>query len=391
MVAGRALWQTHIMKTLDCLIAGFSPACLTAKNRIAIPYPENVFPLSDLSLQMKPLGGRTDHMYSISKLVRRTSLVCALLLAVTTVRAVDPPPDGGYPNENTAEGEDALLNLAAGVNNTAVGFHALFGDTMGDNNTAVGWIALRQNSEGLANTAIGASAMRNNTTGDANAAFGAFALLTNSTGFRNTTVGVESLKRSNGSDNIAVGYEAGMNIGTGSNTICIGHPGLASDTNTIRIGTDGIQTATFIAGIREVPVVGVGVVITADGQLGVRSSSARFKEAIKPMNKASEAILSLQPVSFRYKKDFDPDRTPQFGLVAEEVAKVDPDLVARDAQGKPYTVRYEEVNAMLLNEFIKEHKHVQEQASEISQLKSALKEQGAQLEALESRLDAKGL
>src|SRR5205814_6573041 len=105
---------------------------------------------------------------------------------------------------------------------------------------------------------------------------------------------------------------------------------------------------------------GVGVIVGSNGQLGTVVSSARFKDAIQPMDKASEAILALKPVTFRYKKDLDPDGIPQFGLVAEDVQKINPDLVARDEQGKPYTVRYEAVNAMLLNEFLKEHQTVQD-------------------------------
>ena len=157
--------------------------------------------------------------------------------------------------------------------------------------------------------------------------------------------------------------------------------GLASDTNLIRIGTEGIQTTTFIAGIKDSPVVGTPVAITADGQLGVSSSSARFQEAIKPIDKSSEAILSLQPVSFRYRKELDPAGVTQFGLVAEDVAKVDPDLVVRDDQGKPYTVRYDVVNAMLLNEFLKEHQAVQE-------LRKAVAEQREEIEMLKSDLKA---
>jgi hypothetical protein len=309
-------------------------------------------------------------------------------------RAVDPPPDGGYPNFNTAEGEDALFSLTTGVNNTAVGFHALFSNIKGDNNTAVGWLALQNNTKGLANTAIGADAMMNNTTGDANAAFGGFTLTNNSTGFRNTAIGVESLKKVNGFDNIGLGYEAGMNISTGSFTICIGNPGVTNDTNSIRIGTTGVQTATFIAGISGVTVPnGVGVIIDNNGKLGTIVSSARYKEGIKPMDKASEAILSLQPVTFRYKQQLDPKGIPQFGLVAEDVAKVDPDLVARDEEGKPYTVRYEAVNAMLLNEFLKEHRTVKEQTrvnreqeATIADLRMALKQQQKQIATLTSQM-----
>ena len=166
-----------------------------------------------------------------------------------------------------------------------------------------------------------------------------------------------------------MGYSAGANLTAGDNNIDIGNAGVAGEAGVIRIGTIGTQTATFIAGIRGVPIIGgTEVGVNASGQLGVRASSARYKNAIKPMDKASEAILALKPVTFRYKHDLDPKGIPQFGLVAEDVEKVNPDLVARDDQGKPYTVRYEAVNAMLLNEFLKEHK-VQEQQATIIELK----------------------
>ena len=196
------------------------------------------------------------------------------------------------------------------------------------------------------NTAIGVETLVRNTTGSSNTALGFFALINNTTG----------------NNNIAVGEHAGSNLTIGSNNIDIGNFGKVGESNKIRIGTTGTHNGAFIAGIRGVTVAsGVGVIVGTDGKLGTVVSSARFKEAIKPMDKASETILALQPVTFRYKKELDPDGIPQFGLVAEEVEKVNPDLVARDEQGKPYTVRYEAVNAMLLNEFLKEHRKVEEQ------------------------------
>jgi hypothetical protein len=341
-------------------------------------------------------------MYPLTQSKKTTMLPVFIALSLgcfglsPQARAVDPPPDGGYPNFNTAEGEDALFSLTDGDNNTAVGFHALFSNVKGDNNTAIGSSALQNNTKGLANTAAGALALQNNTTGDANAAFGMFSLFNNSTGFRNTAIGVESLKKVNGFDNIGLGYEAGKNISAGSFTICIGNPGVNGDTNTIRIGTTGVQTATFIAGISGVTVPdGVGVIIDNNGKLGTIVSSARYQEGIKPMDKASEAILTLKPVTFRYKQELDPKGIPQFGLVAEDVAKVDPDLVARDEEGKPYTVRYEAVNAMLLNEFLKEHKRNEKQEATIAELKSqvqvltaTLKEQAAQIQKVSAQVAA---
>ena len=182
-----------------------------------------------------------------------------------------------------------------------------------------------------------------------------------------------------------MGFKAGFNVITGSNNIDIGNVGVLGDTNAIRIGTAGTQTTTFVAGIFGAPVAGgVGVLVNASGKLGQVISSARFKEAIKPMDKASEAILSLHPVTFRYKHELDPDGIPQFGLVAEQVEKVNPDLVARDADGKVNTVRYEAVNAMLLNEFLKEHRKVEQQEATITQINATIAKQDATITQLTS-------
>ena len=214
------------------------------------------------------------------------------------------------------------------------------------------------NTTGRSNTATGGSALYNNTTANNNTADGFEALFHNTTGAKNTAIGQHALFNSNtGSSNIALGANAGGNLTIGSNNIDIGSAGVNSESNTIRIGT--AQTRTFIKGISGAVVAGAQVVVNAGGQLGVAASSARFKTEIKPMNKASEAILSLKPVTFRYKKELDAQGTPQFGLVAEDVANVNPNLVVRDAEGKIYTVRYDAVNAMLLNEFLKEHSKVE--------------------------------
>ena len=192
-----------------------------------------------------------------------------------------------------------------------------------------------------------------------------------------------------GSSNIAVGSQAGANLTTGSNNIDIGALGVGGEANTIRIGRSGTQRKTFIAGIRGATVAnGVGVIVGTTGQLGTVVSSARFKEAIKPMDNASEAILALKPVTFRYKKELDPDKIPQFGLIAEEVEKVNPDLVARDQEGKIMSVRYEAVNAMLLNEFLKEHKKVEQLESTIASLAAELKEQKALIQKVSAQIEA---
>jgi hypothetical protein len=267
--------------------------------------------------------------------------------------------------------------------------NALLSNTTGSSNTATGVSALISNTTGSSNTASGIQALNDNTTGGFNTADGSFALFSNTVGNSNTAVGFDALfSNTTGGSNIAVGLAAGADLTTGSNNIDIGNRGVAGESNKIRIGTTGNQTATFIAGISGVTVPrGVGVVIGTGGKLGTTTSSARFKEEIKPMDKASEAILALQPVTFRYKEELDPDGIPQFGLVAEDVEKVNPDLVARDGQGKPYSVRYEAVNAMLLNEFLKEHRRMQnlestvvEQQRQIKALTVGLQKVSAQLE-----------
>jgi prolyl-tRNA synthetase len=192
-----------------------------------------------------------------------------------------------------------------------------------------------------------------------------------------------------------LGTGAGANLTTGNNNIDIGNIGVAAEANTIRIGKKETQTATFIAGISgKTASGGVAVYVNANGKLGTTVSSARFKEQIKPMDKASEAIHALKPVTFRYKQELDPEGIPQFGLVAEEVEKVNADLVARDDQGKVYTVRYEAVNAMLLNEFLKEHQKVQQLEATVAQqqrgmevLTAQLKEQASQIQKVSAQLE----
>jgi len=457
----------------------------------------------------------------LTNITRTISLIGAFALAVTTARAVSPPPDGGYPGDNTAEGQDALFNLVVGsttgIYNTAVGFDALYSNTDGVSNTAIGLVALQNNTTGnnntatgvdalqgnttgsfntgtgvealysnttgtnntaiggfqtlfsnttgssntatgsfalfsnttadnntatgsLAlfsnttggantangenalnsnttgnnNTATGGSALQHNTTGGANTADGLNALSSNTTGNFNTANGVSALglnttginntatggsvlsNNTTGSSNIAIGFAAGFNLITGNNNIDIGNlGGAANESGIIRIGTKPAQRAAFIAGISGATVAsGVGVIINTQGKLGTIVSSARFKDAIKPMDKASESILALKPVTFRYKHELDPEGISQFGLVAEEVEKVNPDLVARDEQGKAYTVRYEAVNAMLLNEFLKEHRKVEALEATLAQqqkgmavMADSLRKQALQIESVSARLD----
>ena len=368
-------------------------------------------------------------------------------------QAVMPPPDGGYAGFNTAEGQNALFGLTTGVANTGVGWYslwsntdgsyntavgagtllfnigdqttfegvdntavgaaallfnttgtdntatgvaALLNNTGGSNNTATGSFALQANTTGNLNTATGLSALFSNTTGTGNTAEGGDALALNTTGGGNTAIGTGALgSNATGNGNIAVGSAAGHDLTTGNQDIVIGNPNaVAGESNTIRIGGSLSQTRAFIAGIRGVATGNndaVNVVIDSDGQLGTVSSSRRFKKEIKPMEAASEAILALKPVTFHYKSD--KTNRSEFGLIAEEVAEINPDLVARDENSEIYTVRYEAVNAMLLNEFLKEHRKNQEQQATIIQLKSTdakqeaiIAQQQRQMEALTAGL-----
>ena len=282
---------------------------------------------------------------------------------------------------NTANGYSALLSNTTGGTETAVGFNSLSSNTTGEDNTAVGYSSLSNNISGFGNTAVGVLALFE-TTAPNNTAAGCFALQNDTTGFTNTAVGQAALiNNTTGAQNIALGAGAGFNLTSGNNNIDIGNMGVAGESAKIRIGTKPAQKAAFIAGISGVTVAnGVGVIINSQGQLGTVVSSARFKEGIEPMDKASEAILALKPVTFRYKHELDPEGIPQFGLVAEQVEKVDPNLVARDDNGNPYTVRYEAVNAMLLNEFLKEHRRLEDLEATVAKLQSVVQKVSNQIE-----------
>jgi hypothetical protein len=309
------------------------------------------------------LGGRA--LYSDTTGSNNTAVGCAALFRNT------------FGDHNTATGAAALFNNNLGADNTANGYQALFHNTNGSDNTATGSSALHSNTTGIRNVAAGGVALESNTMGYSNTATGASALRNNTTGTDNTAIGDDALHdNTTGSNNIALGSQAGFNLTTGDGNIDIGNQGVAGEANTIRIGTTETQAATYIAGIFGATIIdGVPVLVDTDGHLGTAVSSARFKDDIKPMDRASEAILALKPVTFRYKKERDPKRIPRFGLVAEDVEAVNPDLVVRDQEGKPYTVRYDQVNAMLLNEFLKEHRKVQAQEATISELKSTVAQQ----------------
>ena len=312
---------------------------------------------------------------SITLLLIPLTLVCFALSP--QARAVCQ--EGCFAQDNTILGDNALLNVTAG-------------DPF---NVAIGSEALKNFTSGSVNVAVGDSALENSTSGSLNAAIGGGALFNFDTGNNNTAIGAEALwKLEAGGSNIAVGANAGTNLTHGDSNIYIGNSGTQGENKKIRIGTTGSQTAAYIAGISGATIpTGVPVIVDTTGHLGTTTSSARYKDAIKPMDNTSEALLALKPVTFRYKHEPDPDGIPQFGLVAEEVEKVNPDLVARDDEGKPYTVRYEAVNAMLLNEFLKEHRKVEqlkkdfdskiaEQQKQIEALTAGLQKVGAQLEIM---------
>jgi len=293
---------------------------------------------------------------------------------------VSPAPDGGYPGGNTAEGTNALFSLTSGVWNTALGFEALNNDIAGRLNTATGFRALFSDTSGSNNTAAGVYALYGNTTGGFNTAIGTNALSNNTSGSSNTANGDHALFNNiTGIGNTALGANAGSNITTANNVIAIGLPGANRN------------GSCFIGHIRGVTTghanTNVQVLIDSAGQLGTASSSRRFKKEIKPMDSVSESILALKPVTFHYKSDA--AGTPQFGLIAEEVAEVNPDLVVRDEGGEIYTVRYDAVNAMLLNEFLKEHRKVQEQHRKIQQEEATLTELKSTVVRQEQDLKAK--
>ena len=379
-------------------------------------------------------------------IVSAIAVICFWLLP--EAKAVIPAPDGGYPGGNTAEGQNALLSLTTGGFNTAVGYFSLFTNTAGSfntavgagaldlniasNNTATGAAALLLNTTGADNTATGVDALAFNDTGIQNTANGAFALFSNTDGANNTASGRAALEfnthgnfntaiggqalnqNTTGGFNTAIGLQALGNSTTGNgNTVLGAQAGTAVITasQVICIGSSGadVSNSCFIGEIfGTTSASGIPVLINSNDKLGTMTSSRRFKDEIKPMDKTSEALFALKPVSFRYKKEIDPAGKSQFGLVAEDVEKVNPDLIVRDKEGKAYSVRYDQVNAMLLNEFLKEHRKVEaqdnslhNQQATITKIKSMivqqqkaletvtaqLKEQAAQIQKVSARID----
>ncbi len=382
-------------------------------------------------------------MKPISRLIITILPFLCLLVAGPKAKAVVPPPDGGYPNFTTAEGTQALQSLTTGTGNTGVGWRALFADTTGsfntglgagalvlnqaDSNTAVGAVALLLNTSGTANVAVGTDALlsndggSNNTAvgnqalfsnigngtnaGNENTAMGSGALSNNVTSSNNTALGSSALSSSTGGDNTGIGRRALFNNIEGNGNTAVGDNTLFSNTSggfntalgfnagggvttahdVICIGAlaagENVDNSCYIAGIfNQTSAMGIPVLINSNSKLGTTTSSRRFKEAIKPMDQVSEELYALRPVTFRYKKEIDPAGTSQLGLVAEEVEKVNPDLVVRDNEGKAYSVRYDQVNAMLLNEFLKEHRKVEKLERTVEGLAAQLQKVTARIE-----------
>src|SRR5436189_163447 len=329
-------------------------------------------------------------------------------------RAVVPAPDGCYPGFTTAEGCNALAGLTTGAGNTGVGWFALFSAGASNFNTGIGGGALVLNT-GDSNTAVGAAALLLNTTGGNNTAVGTDALVFNAVGFNNTAVGFFALENNTSSGNTGLGSGALTTNTVGTFNTAVGGGTLGSNDDGNGNTTVGVlslsanihgdlNTAVGLAALQNNGNSGnnrgvttdlnaaVAVLIASAGQLGTMSSSERFKKDIKPMETTSDSILSLKPVTFHYKSD--KSNTPQFGLIAEEVAKVNPNLVVHDKDGQIYTVRYEAVNAMLLNEFLKEHKKVQDLEVTVAQqnkgieiLTAQLKEQAALIQKVSAQVE----
>jgi len=361
-----------------------------------------------------------------------SGFVIATLLAwvglLPNTEAVSPAPDGGYPGGNTAEGYNALLSLTSGTYNTAVGLFSLLSNQEGQfntgvgagallantahRNTATGAGALLSNTTGVKNTANGAFALFNNADGNSNTASGESALFSNTTGFNNTAIGYNALlSNTTAGDNTAIGTTALFSNTTGEFNIAIGSQTLrdnvTGDSNTaigdsagfnitgsgnvcIGAGVNGVAGESNITRIRNVyesVATERAVYVTSDNRIGTLASSRRYKEQIEPMEKASETIRSLRPVSFRYKKEIDPAQPLCFGLIAEEVADVNPNLVTLDCEGKPETVRYEAINAMLLSEFIKQHEAFLEEHHKVEKLEATVSRQQKQIEALAADLE----
>src|ERR1051326_55021 len=324
-------------------------------------------------------------------------LVCfAALPQMRAAPDVAPSPDGCYPGYTTAEGCNALHSLTTGVGNTALGWGSLSSLTTSSYNTGVAAGALlintSVNTTGGFNSAYGHDALIQNINGQNNSAFGDEALSANRSGSSDTAVGATALYNCQDCyDNVAIGDSAGNNVVHGNGNIYVGKGvvGPADEALFIRIGNANVSSYdTFIAGIynRAYGPADMAVRIGSNGKLGTVVSSRRFKHDIKPMDKASEAIMALKPVTFQYNSDA--TNAPRFGLIAEDVAEVSRELVIPDKDGKPLSVRYEDVNVMLLNEFLKEHKKVDKLQATVANLVATVKEQATQIQEVSAQLEA---
>jgi hypothetical protein len=271
--------------------------------------------------------------------------------------------------EGTAIGANALSKNTSSQANTAVGSGALKNTTTGlGGNVAVGQNSLLNNADGTDNTALGRAALPANINGDGNTAVGRSALF-NSTGNGNTAVGLSALFTTTGANNIGVGAGAGGTPNLGSDNIHIGNAGLLADDNVIRIGAS--QTETYIAGINTASVgPAATVLVDANGQLGVPVSSGRFKEQIEDMGGTSRGLMDLRPVTFRYRNQA--QSGTRFGLIAEEVEEVLPELVLRDSEGRALTVLYHELPALLINELQRQERELETLRTNLEELRQEL-------------------
>jgi len=372
------------LQNLIPILIGIACIGLLSRAQAISPAPDGGYPGGNTAEGQNTLFSLTTGGYNtgVGFLSLRSNTTTSFNTAIGAGALLANTADG-----NTATGTGALFSNTSGPSNTANGAFALFSNTTNGGSTASGYQALFYNT-GFGNTADGYQALYSNTTGHENAANGGQALFSNTTGQHNTANGSQALYNNTiGNQNTAIGFQAllsntvgygntalGDGAGSGQdadahNNIYIGDYGSHGEVNTIAIGIPGTHTdSTYIQGVFGATApLGSAVFVNSFGHLGTLISSARFKQNIRDMADASHALLGLRPVTFCYKPELDPDGIPQFGLVAEEVEKINPALVVLDAGGKPHTVRYEAVNAMLLNEFLKEHKKVEEQDRRIQQ------------------------
>jgi hypothetical protein len=389
----------QIMKniTLTTMLLALGLLALASRTQAVVPAPDGGYPGGNTAEGTNALLSRTTGLYntaigiysllSITDGNFCTAVGAGALLGNTagqnTATGAGALLSNTTGDGNTANGTFTLFSNTIGLGNTATGFDALFSNTEGAGNTATGYQALYSNTAGVANTANGTLALHGNTIGEFNTASGDGALFSNTEGFGNTANGGSALStNSTGNNNTALGYNAGFNI-TGTGNVCIGEGVL---------GVAGEFNTTWIRNIHNTvqPVVGTdpdNVTVNSAGRLGRGNvSSRRYKHDIKPMDNASEAILALKPVTFRYNKEYDATQTLAFGLIAEDVAQVYPDLVGRNRDGQPESVRYEQINAMLLNEFLKEHRKMEDQQKQINALTVQLKEQAAQIQKVSAQV-----